>query len=56
VVFVVPRERHRALKARLKNLLCVPFFFFNKGSHLAVYEPEAPTTRHLAQERSLIYA
>lgn len=35
----------------LKNLRWGLFPFFNKGSHGAVYEPEAP-----ARERSPIYA
>ena len=28
------------LRMRLKNLLCVPFSFSNRGSHVVVHEPE----------------
>lgn len=56
MLFFVPPERRQALRARLKNLLCVPFSFSNKGSHVIVYEPEAPYDKDLAEERSLIYA
>jgi len=44
------------LRERLKHLLCVPFSFSNKGSHVAVYEPEAVYDDSLARERGAIYA
>ena len=56
MLFFVPPERRQALRAKLKNLLCVPFSFSNKGSHVVVYEAEARYDHELAQERSLIYA
>ncbi len=53
--FVLP-ERREALRMRLKKLLCVPFAFSNKGSHVVVYEPEEQYDKSLASERSVIYA
>ena len=40
MLFFVPPERRAELRTRLKNLLCVPFAFSNRGSHVVVYEPE----------------
>ena len=34
MLFFVPPERRQALRMRLKNLLCVPFAFSNRGSHV----------------------
>jgi D-glycero-alpha-D-manno-heptose-7-phosphate kinase len=56
MLFFVPPERRETLRARLKNLLCVPFAFSNKGSHVVVYEPEEQYDKSLASERSVIYA
>lgn len=56
MLFYVSPERRHALRARLKNLLCVPFSFSNRGSHVVVYEPEAVYDQSLAHERSEIYA
>ena len=56
MLFFVPPERKAALRARLKNLLCVPFGFSTKGSHVVVYEPEEKYDDTLAEERSLVYA
>jgi D-glycero-alpha-D-manno-heptose-7-phosphate kinase len=56
MLFYVPPERRQALRERLKKLLCVPFSFSNKGSHVVVYEPEAVYDQSLAQERGAIYA
>lgn len=56
MLFFVPPERRAVLRRALKNLLCVPFSFSNKGSHVVVYEPEAQYDRELVEERSLIYA
>ena len=56
MLFFVPPERREALRARLKNLLCVPFSFSKKGSSVVVYEAEKQYDHALAVERSLIYA
>jgi D-glycero-alpha-D-manno-heptose-7-phosphate kinase len=56
MLFYVPPERRALLRARLKNLLCVPFSFSNRGSHIIVYEPEEMYDRLLAYERSVVYA
>ena len=56
MLFYVPPERKAALRARLKNLLCVPFGFSTKGSHVVVYEPEEEYDDSLASERSEVYA
>jgi D-glycero-alpha-D-manno-heptose-7-phosphate kinase len=55
MLFYVPRHRLEALKARLRTLLCVPFSFSNKGSHVVVYEPEAVYDESLSNHRGLIY-
>ena len=41
MLFFVPPESREALVLRLRKLLCVPFAFSNRGSHVVVYEPEA---------------
>jgi D-glycero-alpha-D-manno-heptose-7-phosphate kinase len=56
MLFFVPPERREALRARLKKLLCVPFTFSNRGSHVVVYEPEEVYDTSLTYERSLVYA
>jgi len=56
MLFFVPPEKRDALRARLKKLLCVPFSFYNRGSHVVVYEPEAEYDKSLANERSEVYA
>lgn len=56
MLFYVPPERRQQLRARLKNLLCVPFGFSNKGSHVVVYEPEEAFDKSLVDERSVVYA
>jgi D-glycero-alpha-D-manno-heptose-7-phosphate kinase len=56
MLFFVPPERREALRARLKNLLCVPFSFSNRGSHVVVYEPEDAYDKELADHRHEIYA
>jgi D-glycero-alpha-D-manno-heptose-7-phosphate kinase len=56
MLFFVPPERREALRARLKKLLCVPFTFSNRGSHVVVYEPDEVYDTSLADERSLVYA
>src|SRR5208337_5605904 len=55
MLFYVPTERRDALRARLKKLLCVPFAFSNRGSHVVVYEPEDVYDQALANERDVIY-
>jgi len=56
MLFFVPPERQETLRKRLKKLLCVPFAFSNKGSHVVVYEPEEVFDQALAQERCVAYA
>lgn len=55
ILFYVPPERKEALRQKLKNLLCVPFSFSQKGSQVVVYEPEATYDKALALERSAVY-
>lgn len=56
MLFFVPPERRQALRMRLKNLLCVPFSFSSRGSHVVVHEPEELYDKSLTAERSEIYA
>jgi D-glycero-alpha-D-manno-heptose-7-phosphate kinase len=56
MLFFVPPGRKEALRMRLKNLLCVPFAFSNRGSDVVVYEPEVAYDKSLAIDRSEIYA
>jgi D-glycero-alpha-D-manno-heptose-7-phosphate kinase len=56
MLFYVPPERRESLRARLKKLLCVPFGFSNRGSHVVVYEPEEVYDKSLVDERSVVYA
>src|SRR5262249_31885229 len=56
MLFYVPPERKESLRQRLKNLLCVPFSLSSRGSHVAVYEPEAIYDKSLSEERGEIYA
>jgi D-glycero-alpha-D-manno-heptose-7-phosphate kinase len=56
MLFFVPPERRLALRARLKNLLCVPFSFSSKGSDVVVYEPQERYDQSLSAERDFIYA
>jgi D-glycero-alpha-D-manno-heptose-7-phosphate kinase len=56
MLFFVPPEKREALRTRLKKLLCVPFAFSNKGSHVVVYEPEEAYDKALASQREFIYA
>lgn len=55
MLFFVPPDRREALRASLKHLLCVPFGFSNRGSHVVVYEPEEVYDKSLTDERSMIY-
>jgi hypothetical protein len=56
MLFFVPPERRQALRERLKKLLCIPFGFSNKGSHVVVYEPEEVYDQTLVSERNVVYA
>ncbi len=56
LLFFVSPERRAALRQRLKNLLCVPFGFSDKGSQVVVYEPEEIYDQALREERSHVYA
>ncbi len=56
MLFYVPPERRAALRARLSNLLCVPFAFSKRGSEVVVYEPEELYDEALSKERGEIYA
>ena len=56
MLFFVPPERRNELRMRLKNLLCVPFGFSNRGSHVIVYEPEEKYAESLTAERSEVYS
>jgi len=55
MMFFVPPERREALRTRLKKLLCIPFRFSNRGSHVVVYEPEETYDERLTAERSMVY-
>jgi D-glycero-alpha-D-manno-heptose-7-phosphate kinase len=55
MVFFVPPERRTMLRERLKKLLCIPFQFSTRGSHVVLYEPERLYDQSLASERSIIY-
>jgi D-glycero-alpha-D-manno-heptose-7-phosphate kinase len=56
MLFFVPPERRKELRIRLKNLLCVPFSFSNRGSHVVVHESEENYDKSLVAERSEVYA
>jgi D-glycero-alpha-D-manno-heptose-7-phosphate kinase len=55
MLFYVNPERREALRMKLKKLLCVPFSFSSRGSHIIVYEPEAQYEEALANHRDSIY-
>jgi len=56
MLFFVPPEKRKALRARLNNLLCVPFSFSNKGSEIVIYESEEQYDQSLTAEREFVYA
>jgi hypothetical protein len=56
MLFYVPPDKRQALRARLQNLLCVPFSFSNRGSHVVVYEPEEAFDQSVVNERFTVYA
>ena len=55
MLFYVPPERQPALRERLRKLLCVPFGFSSRGSHVVVSEPEEVYDESLVSERSVVY-
>lgn len=55
LLFFVPPEKQESLRMRLQKLLCVPFAFSNKGSHVVVYEPEELYDKALASQRCMAY-
>ena len=56
MLFFVPPERRETLRSRLKKLLCVPFHFSDRGSHVVVYEPEQVYDENLSHERRFVYS
>lgn len=56
MLFYVRPEQKKALRARLKHLLCVPIRFSSRGSEVVVYEPEDEYEQALAAERESIYS
>jgi len=56
MLFFVAPENRDALRQRLKNLLCVPIGFNNKGSQVIVHEPEDKFDEGLFRERREVYA
>jgi D-glycero-alpha-D-manno-heptose-7-phosphate kinase len=56
MLFYVSPERRQELRARLRNLLCVPFRFSNRGSHVVVYEPEEVFDKSVVEERFAVYS
>lgn len=56
MLFFVSPERRKELRMRLKNLLCVPFSFSNRGSHVLVHEPDEMYDKSLTAERCEVYA
>lgn len=56
MLFYVPPEKQQAVRERLKNLLCVPFSFTNRGTHVVLYEPEEQYDNSLSTHRDSIYS
>jgi D-glycero-alpha-D-manno-heptose-7-phosphate kinase len=55
MLFYVEPEKREALRMSLKKLLCVPFSFSNRGSHVIVYEPEEKYEKELSSHRDTVY-
>jgi len=55
MLFFVHPERRDELRSGLSKLLCVPFSFSSRGSHITVYEPEEQYERELTTHRASIY-
>jgi len=56
ILFFVRPERREALRVQLKSLLCVPFSFSSRGSHVAIYEREEVYDKALSTDRFTIYS
>jgi D-glycero-alpha-D-manno-heptose-7-phosphate kinase len=56
MLFFVAPEKRDALRQRLKNLLCVPMSFNNRGSQVIVHEPEDKFDEGLSHKRREVYA
>lgn len=56
MLFFIDPERRKELRTRLKSLLCVPFSFSSRGSHVVVHEPDEVYDKSLTAERSEVYA
>jgi len=56
MLFYVSPEHRQELRARLRSLLCVPFRFSNRGSHVVVYEPEEVFDKSVVDERFAVYS
>ena len=56
MLFFVPPAHRSELRKRLKHLLCVPFSFSKRGSHVLMYEAEELYDKSLAKERREVYA
>jgi D-glycero-alpha-D-manno-heptose-7-phosphate kinase len=56
MLFFVPPERRQALRDRLRHLLCIPFSFSNRGSHVVVFEPDEVYDKSLSDDRNFAYA
>lgn len=56
MLFFVPPRCKSELRRRLKNLLCVPFAFSNRGCNVLMYEPEEIYDKSLAEKRREAYA
>ena len=39
ILFYAPKNKHPAIKNKLKNLIEVPFSFENAGSKIVLYQP-----------------
>ena len=56
MLLFVPPEKRKELRRKLNKLLCVPFSFSKRGSHVEVYEPDQPYDKSLVNERQAVYS
>jgi D-glycero-alpha-D-manno-heptose-7-phosphate kinase len=56
MLFYVSPEKRNELRQRLRKLLCVPFSFSSRGSHVVVYEPEEVFDKSVVEERTVVYS
>lgn len=56
MLFFAPPETRQVLRSRLRHLLCVPFRFSSRGSHVVVYESDEIYDQSLVTERLDVYA